>query len=149
MLNLDQMVAKFHGEEIPPEDDPFAPMKRALEEEERKSLLEKGVSLDEGVPLVLSPEATLVSEEIEAPVVEEVPSAESAPVKTPVVQEDTPDLLAVQPYQQLPEEAPALDPAMFSLDDIIPEDVMPVSTTKEVTTKFKLPNFQNKNVLYF
>jgi hypothetical protein len=49
MLNLDQMVAKFQGDEIPSipeqptldEADPFEPMKKALEEEEKKALLEK------------------------------------------------------------------------------------------------------------
>jgi hypothetical protein len=49
------MVAKFNGEELPIDQDPFEPMKKALEEEEKKELLEKGVDTDT-IPLVLTPE---------------------------------------------------------------------------------------------
>lgn len=141
MLNLDQMVAKFHGEEIPEEENPFEPMKKALEEEEKKALLEKGVNPDDGIPLVLSPEATLVSEETPAPVITESPSPENIPAKDPLVQEETP--VPVQ-QEQIPEDKPATDPAMFSLDDIIPEGPIPVPVSQEITTK--LPSLKNKNL---
>ena len=41
VLDLDQMVSKFNGEEVSAEQDPFAPMRMALEAEEQKELAEK------------------------------------------------------------------------------------------------------------
>jgi hypothetical protein len=123
MLNLDQMVAKFHGEEIPQEENPFEPMKKALEAEEKKALLEKGVNPDDGIPLVVSPEATSVSEEIPTSVVSESSAPEGVSVDEPPVPEETsvPVHQEQIPQEPIPEDTSNSDSAMFSLDDIIPE----------------------------
>jgi hypothetical protein len=143
MLNLDQMVAKFNGEDIPVEENPFEPMKKALEEEEKKNLLEKGVNPDEGIPLVLFPESTSNEEEAQSPsLVEGAPVAE-APLVPPVVPSETPESLPVQ-QEPLPEEKDTSKAAMFSLDDIIPEGAIPVPSGQEVTTK--LPGLKHKNL---
>jgi len=56
------MVAKHNGEEIP--EDPFATMRNALEEEEKKVLLADGVAVDDSTPLVVSPEPTISEQNV-------------------------------------------------------------------------------------
>ncbi|MDR0859610.1 MAG: hypothetical protein LBO09_01115 [Candidatus Peribacteria bacterium] len=133
VLNLDQMVAKFNGEEIPadPVDDPFAPMKKALEEEERKALEEKGVDVN-GVPLVLNPEieekAPATSPEL-SDMNAETPSTPGE-LDDPVVSEEVadPEPIAEQPalVENTPETAGTL-----SLDDIIDTGAVAIPPTPQ------------------
>jgi hypothetical protein len=163
ILNLDQMVAKFQGDEIPSEPeqplslgptesepslsteseqpltmdtteseqpletseeplttdttepDPFEPMKKALEEEEKKELLRQGVELDENIPLVISPddsEEEPQEQPTEEVVAEEEPAKEEAIPPTfetlseeTVANEETPantENLSLDPLPEVP-----------------------------------------------
>jgi len=119
-LNLDQMVAKFNGDAIPEEVvseeiDPFEPMKKALEEEEKKQLLSHGVDVDENTPLVLDAE----KEECEEPVVSvEEPLPQSSPQERKI----SPSL-----QDAFPEER-SQQPATFSLDQIVGMNTLDVVT---------------------
>jgi hypothetical protein len=150
VLNLDQMVAKFNGEDIPadPIDDPFAPMKKALEDEERKELEEKGVDAN-GVPLVLSPEAEekvpVATPDISA--VDTDTTSAPAEIADPIASEEE-TIPEPQPEQQETPEVSSEPAGTLSLDDIIdtgtiaiPQESQPAV---EVSTKMDLSGILEK-----
>ncbi|MDR0283052.1 MAG: hypothetical protein LBI53_07390 [Candidatus Peribacteria bacterium] len=119
-LNLDQMVAKFNGDAIPEEVvseeiDPFEPMKKALEEEEKKQLLSHGVDIDENTPLVLDAE----KEEHEEPVVS---------VEEPLPQSSFQERKISPSLQDAFPEERSQQPATFSLDQIVGMNTLDVVT---------------------
>jgi hypothetical protein len=115
VLNLDQMVAKFTGDELPIAQDPFEPMKKALEEEEKKELLEKGVDINDNIPLVIEPEKT------DTPINEENNTAPSPLSQTSELNTEIP-ALEPQTTTEIPSEISQQPPAeqtTLSLDDIV------------------------------
>jgi hypothetical protein len=130
------MVAKFTGDELPIAQNPFEPMKKALEEEEKKELLEKGVNLTDNIPLVVEPEKT------ETPTSEETDFGPS-----PLPQATEPNIeipeFALQTSEETQEETPtpendqqtAPEQTTLSLDDIVDTTAptIPVNTSLQTT----------------
>lgn len=133
VLDLDQMVAKFKGEEIPEDkfslnDDPFAPMKKALEEEEKKDLKEKGVELTEEISPTITPEV----EEL-APVTEtSPPELQSEPI-----QEEVPESPTETVDEVLPETDPVQAEGILSLDQLLTNDTLNIAPQPEKSTEKK------------
>jgi hypothetical protein len=144
VLNLDQMVAKFTGDELPIQQDPFEPMKKALEEEEKKELNKKGVAID-GIPLIVSPEQ--VPESLDAP----------APIEDPAFtphQEEKIDEIPIAPpmtayAEEISDPLPDTSPetATLSLDEIIDTANVPVNSSPSPVPRVIAMDINIKQIL--
>lgn len=153
VLNLDQMVAKFNGEKIPDttpdaQEDPFAPMKKALEAEEKKTLEAKGVDIN-GIPLILQPEAN-----VESPIPQPEPISEPSPAENQPSAE--PEEPAKTKHPPLKLEEPQLEQTptpttTLSLDEIMDSGILPAPQSPptpppstEISTKIDFSGLMKK-----
>ncbi|MDR2190233.1 MAG: hypothetical protein LBP53_03430 [Candidatus Peribacteria bacterium] len=138
VLNLDQMVAKFNGEEIPSEPNPFEPMKKALEEEEKKELLEKGIDTN-SIPLVITPESTAFSPE-PAQKAEDIPDFTTPTAPQAIEEVPLPASMGEQVLETSSQPETTSQQTTLSLDDIVDTSLTPPPTpaSTSLTTKMDM-----------